>query len=61
MKPCADCGAAMSQRALWCPACGSIQRSLFGLLWEIATTLGFIWLLFAVIGWLILKLAEAAG
>jgi hypothetical protein len=41
-----------------CPACGSIQRSLFGLLWQIAATWALVWLVFAVIGWLILKLVE---
>jgi DNA-directed RNA polymerase subunit RPC12/RpoP len=57
---CADCGAPMSRRALWCPACGSIQRSLFGLLFEVAGTLALVWLAFAVLGWFILKLIEAA-
>jgi len=61
MTGCADCGAPMSRRALWCPACGSIQRSLFGLLWTIAATWGLVWLVFGVLGWLILKLIEAAG
>lgn len=60
MITCADCGAPMSQRALWCPACGSIQRSLFGLLWKISAAWGLVWLLFAALGWFILKLIEAA-
>ena len=58
MTTCADCGAQMSRRALWCPACGSIQRSLFGLLFEIACTMALVWGVFAGISWLILKLIE---
>lgn len=61
MIKCADCGAPMSRRALWCPTCGSIQRSLFGLLFDIACTLGLIWFLFAVIGWLIVQLMDKLG
>jgi hypothetical protein len=58
MTACADCSAPMSRRALWCPACGSIQRSLFGLLFQIASTLALVWLVFVALGWLILKLIE---
>ena len=61
MMACADCGAAMSRRALWCPACGSIQHSLAGLIFQI---MGAFWLVtgvVALIGWLILKLGEMIG
>jgi hypothetical protein len=61
MTTCADCGAQMSRRALWCPSCGSIQRSLFGLLFNIACTLALVWLVFGLLGWLILKLMETLG
>jgi hypothetical protein len=61
MKACADCASQMSRRALWCPACGSIQRSLFGLLFYIASTLAAVWLVFGILGWLIMKLMETLG
>jgi len=61
MTACADCGAPMSRRALWCPACGSIQRSLFGLIFQIAGTMALVWLVFVALGWLILKLIESVS
>ena len=61
MMACADCGAAMSRRALWCPACGSLQRSLLGLMWQIMCAFWAVGFIIAAIGWLILKLAELAG
>jgi DNA-directed RNA polymerase subunit RPC12/RpoP len=60
MKPCADCGSQMSKRALWCPACGSIQRSLFGLVWEITGAMALVWLVIGVTLWLVGKLIERA-
>ena len=58
MMACADCGAQMSRRALWCPACGSLQRSLIGLMWQIMCAFWFVGFIVAAIGWVILKLIE---
>jgi hypothetical protein len=51
----------MSRRALWCPACGSLQRSLLGFMWQIMCAFWAVGFIVAAIGWVILKLAELAG
>ncbi|MGH7975808.1 MAG: hypothetical protein ACREDS_04105 [Limisphaerales bacterium] len=63
MKPCADCGAPMSQRALWCPACGSIQRGRFGLVFgitvDVVVAMTIISLILLFIGFLIEAVKDA--
>jgi DNA-directed RNA polymerase subunit RPC12/RpoP len=58
MMACADCGAQMSRRALWCPACGSLQRSLIGLMLQIMCAFWVVFFILSAIGWVILKLIE---
>jgi DNA-directed RNA polymerase subunit RPC12/RpoP len=60
MTTCADCGSAMSRRALWCQQCGSLQRSLFWLVWNITCEFWVVAAILGIIGWTILQIIHAA-
>jgi hypothetical protein len=55
---CADCGSEISKRALWCPSCGSMGKSLFWKVWDVVAAFYLLTLIFEIIGFPLWKLAE---
>jgi hypothetical protein len=59
--PCEICGNQISRTAWFCFQCGQFHYSLFRIVWDVMCNIAAVGLIFSIIGWIILKLVEAAG